>query len=171
VTGEATPAYLFDVSVPYKLRATFPHARLIALIREPAERAYSRWKHLVGLKCAEAAAAAAAAAAEGERERERERWCTSAGINEVFDRVAAMQLPALRMCIADSGVAQTAAELAAESSAVAHARYEALTQCMHRRNSALIAEQMGRLDEAAAVLMNDVPRLTVVRPPPRRPTE
>jgi hypothetical protein len=43
VAGEATPSYL---SVPYvaaRLRRDVPHARLIAILRNPVQRAYSSW--------------------------------------------------------------------------------------------------------------------------------
>jgi hypothetical protein len=60
VTGEATPSYLYDAHVPAKLlvspppspsthssKATFPHARLVVLLREPVTRAFSRVAHQV----------------------------------------------------------------------------------------------------------------------------
>jgi hypothetical protein len=41
VTGEATPYYLFHPAVPERVVATLPDVRLIALLRDPIERAYS----------------------------------------------------------------------------------------------------------------------------------
>ena len=41
VTGEATPYYLFHPAVPERVEATLPDVRLIALLRDPIERAYS----------------------------------------------------------------------------------------------------------------------------------
>jgi len=41
ITGEATPGYLFYPSVPEKMAEVVPQARLIALLRNPVERAYS----------------------------------------------------------------------------------------------------------------------------------
>lgn len=41
VTGEATPYYLFHPAVPERVAATLPDVRLIALLRDPIERAYS----------------------------------------------------------------------------------------------------------------------------------
>ncbi|MEO8289665.1 MAG: sulfotransferase domain-containing protein [Gaiellaceae bacterium] len=43
VTGEASPYYLFHPLAPARVAATVPHARLIALLRDPVERAYSHY--------------------------------------------------------------------------------------------------------------------------------
>jgi hypothetical protein len=48
VTGEASPMYLYDERAP----ATIAHhlgtdVRLVAFLRQPAERLFSRWQHLV----------------------------------------------------------------------------------------------------------------------------
>jgi hypothetical protein len=45
VTGEATPYYLFHPHAPGRLRRVVPHARLIALLRDPVDRAYSHYRH------------------------------------------------------------------------------------------------------------------------------
>ena len=44
VSGEATPSYLFDPLVPERMAKTVPDARLIALLRNPVERAYSQYQ-------------------------------------------------------------------------------------------------------------------------------
>jgi hypothetical protein len=44
VTGEATPSYLALVSAARAVRAVSPRARLIALLREPGERAWSHYR-------------------------------------------------------------------------------------------------------------------------------
>jgi len=49
ITGEASPYYLFHPLVPERARADVPAARLIALLRDPVERAYSHYQHLVRL--------------------------------------------------------------------------------------------------------------------------
>jgi hypothetical protein len=46
-TGEATPFYLFHPAAPARLRATVPHARLVAILRDPVERAVSGYHHAV----------------------------------------------------------------------------------------------------------------------------
>jgi hypothetical protein len=43
ITGEATPNYLFNPSVPKRMAAVIPHARLIVLMRNPVDRAYSHY--------------------------------------------------------------------------------------------------------------------------------
>ena len=45
VAGEATPYYLFHPAVPKRMAATIPEARLIVLLRNPVERAYSHYQH------------------------------------------------------------------------------------------------------------------------------
>lgn len=41
--GEATPHYLFCPYVPERIESHVPDARLIAILRDPVERAYSDW--------------------------------------------------------------------------------------------------------------------------------
>lgn len=45
LTGEATPDYLFDHHAPRRLAATIPDARLLAILRDPVDRAYSFYNH------------------------------------------------------------------------------------------------------------------------------
>ncbi|KCV71289.1 hypothetical protein H696_02235 [Fonticula alba] len=45
VTGEATPGYMYRPEVPARIRAVLPDVKLIALVRDPAERAYSHYHH------------------------------------------------------------------------------------------------------------------------------
>ena len=44
---EASPYYLFDPEVPARVAAALPEARFVALVRDPAERAYSHYLHSV----------------------------------------------------------------------------------------------------------------------------
>ena len=45
VTGEASPAYLFHPRVPRRVRQALPSAKLIVLLRNPVDRAYSQYFH------------------------------------------------------------------------------------------------------------------------------
>ena len=45
-TGESTPFYLYDLAAQRRIAAAVPNARLIAVIRDPVDRAYSNWSHL-----------------------------------------------------------------------------------------------------------------------------
>jgi hypothetical protein len=47
VTGEASPAYLFYPHTAERVAETLPQARLIALLRNPVDRAYSQYFHAV----------------------------------------------------------------------------------------------------------------------------
>lgn len=44
--GESTPFYLWDRSAHLRIREAVPRAKLIAVIRDPVDRAYSNWTHL-----------------------------------------------------------------------------------------------------------------------------
>jgi sulfotransferase family protein len=44
--GESTPFYLWDKNAHLRIHAAIPHAKLIAIIRDPVDRAYSNWTHL-----------------------------------------------------------------------------------------------------------------------------
>ena len=41
--GEASPSYLWHVEVPSRIRDKVPDARIIILLRDPIERAYSQY--------------------------------------------------------------------------------------------------------------------------------
>ncbi len=43
ITGEATPRYLFEPLVPERMAQVVPEARLIVLLRNPVDRAYSQY--------------------------------------------------------------------------------------------------------------------------------
>lgn len=44
ITGEASPYYLFHPHVPQRIARTLPKVKLIALLRNPVERAYSQYR-------------------------------------------------------------------------------------------------------------------------------
>lgn len=45
--GEASPSYLWDSEAPGKISMILPHAKIIILLRDPVERAYSEYQMLV----------------------------------------------------------------------------------------------------------------------------
>lgn len=45
ITGEASPRYFFLPHVPGRVRETFPGIKLILLLRNPVDRAYSQYQH------------------------------------------------------------------------------------------------------------------------------
>ena len=47
LTGEATPYYLFHPLAPRRIAAHLPGAKLIVLLRNPVDRAYSHYSHMV----------------------------------------------------------------------------------------------------------------------------
>lgn len=49
MTGEASPYYLFHPDVPARVARMLPDVKLIALLRNPVDRAYSNYNHAVGL--------------------------------------------------------------------------------------------------------------------------
>lgn len=44
--GESTPFYLWDTAAHARIAEAVPDARLIAVVRDPVDRAYSNWTHL-----------------------------------------------------------------------------------------------------------------------------
>jgi hypothetical protein len=46
LAGESSPFYLWDRDAHRRIRAVIPDAKLIAVLRDPVERAYSNWAHL-----------------------------------------------------------------------------------------------------------------------------
>lgn len=69
--GEASPGYLFHPLAPRRVRETVPHAKLIALLRDPVDRALSHYHHEVALR-REPLSFEAALDAEDERTRGEE---------------------------------------------------------------------------------------------------
>jgi hypothetical protein len=49
IVGEASPSYLFHPAAPERVASLVPGARLIALVRNPVDRAYSHYQHEVAL--------------------------------------------------------------------------------------------------------------------------
>ena len=49
LVGEASPSYLFHPLAPGRARSLVPDAKLIALLRDPVDRAYSQYQHEVAL--------------------------------------------------------------------------------------------------------------------------
>ena len=49
LVGEATPYYLFHPGVPERVAADLPAVRLLAVLRDPVERAWSHYRHEVAL--------------------------------------------------------------------------------------------------------------------------
>jgi hypothetical protein len=49
LVGEASPSYLFHPQAPERVARMLPEARLIALLRNPVERAFSHYQHEVAL--------------------------------------------------------------------------------------------------------------------------
>ncbi|MDQ6660392.1 MAG: sulfotransferase domain-containing protein, partial [Chloroflexota bacterium] len=47
LTGEATPEYLFLPHIPKRVAQVLPHVKLIVLLRNPIDRAYSQYQHAV----------------------------------------------------------------------------------------------------------------------------
>jgi hypothetical protein len=44
--GESTPFYLYDRAAHPRMAADVPGARIVAVLRDPVDRAYSNWNHL-----------------------------------------------------------------------------------------------------------------------------
>jgi hypothetical protein len=49
IVGEASPSYLFHPLGPERVREVVPNVRLVALLRNPVDRAYSHYQHEVAL--------------------------------------------------------------------------------------------------------------------------
>lgn len=43
VTGEASPEYLYNIQTPIRIKKHFPNSKLIVLLRNPVDRAYSNY--------------------------------------------------------------------------------------------------------------------------------
>ena len=73
--GEASPSYVFHPLAPERVRAVVPDVRLIVLLREPGDRAYSHYQHEVALGRETLSFEDALEAEEGRLRGEVERIC------------------------------------------------------------------------------------------------
>jgi hypothetical protein len=73
LTGEATPYYLFHPQVAKRVKRSLPEVKLIILLRDPVDRAYSHYNHEVAMGVEklsfEKALQAESARLDGEHER------------------------------------------------------------------------------------------------------
>jgi hypothetical protein len=84
--GEAAPLYMFHPLVPGRVADLMPRARMIVLLRDPVERAYSHWKERRTEGKEPLDFAAALAAEESRTAGERERLAADPGyFSEPFD--------------------------------------------------------------------------------------
>jgi hypothetical protein len=70
VTGEATPYYLFHPHVPKRVATDLPNAKLIILLRNPIDRAFSHYQHTLRHPGAETLSFSEAIAREEERTKD-----------------------------------------------------------------------------------------------------
>jgi hypothetical protein len=47
LTGEASPYYMYHPSAPERIKAALPSVKIIAILRNPVDRAYSHYQHMV----------------------------------------------------------------------------------------------------------------------------
>lgn len=84
VIGEKSPSYLTDPAAPARIADALPDVRLLAVLRDPVDRAYSHYWHnrrlaKESLSFSEAIAVEAARVATAETTVERERYGYAAG--------------------------------------------------------------------------------------------
>jgi hypothetical protein len=77
--GEASPSYLFHPLAPGRVRSLLPEARLIALLRNPVDRAFSHYQHEVALGREPLSFEEALAAEDGRTRGEVERMIADPG--------------------------------------------------------------------------------------------
>jgi len=69
--GEASPEYIYYPESPHRIKAAIPDVKLIAILRNPIERAFSQYCYNVGRACEPLSFADALAA---ETERTQQNW-------------------------------------------------------------------------------------------------
>lgn len=67
VVGEASPSYIYNPRVPERIYTHFPNCKIIILLRDPIERAYSHYKHMLRIGFEDLATFEAAIEKEAER--------------------------------------------------------------------------------------------------------
>jgi hypothetical protein len=70
--GEASASYLYSPRAPGLIKSSVPHARIIAVLRHPADRAYSNYLHCV--QVGREPLGSFAEALQAEQSRMRDKW-------------------------------------------------------------------------------------------------
>lgn len=84
--GEAAPLYMFHPLAAERVAALLPEAKMIVLLRDPVERAYSHWKERRGEGVEPLGFAEALAAEESRTAGERERLIAEPGhVSQAYD--------------------------------------------------------------------------------------
>lgn len=86
ITGEATPYYLFYPLAPKRVRRMIPEAKLIVLLRNPVDRAYSHYHHEVRRGTEEATFEEAVEREAGRLVGEREEILRDGGYDSLSHR-------------------------------------------------------------------------------------
>jgi len=81
ITGEATPDYIFHPHCAQRSRQTVPNVKIIVLLRNPVDRAYSNYQHEVRLGVENLSFEEAVACEEQRLLGERERILSDEGYN------------------------------------------------------------------------------------------
>lgn len=50
ITGEATPNYMHHIQAPKRIKELFPNVKLILMLRDPVDRAYSHYNHALSIE-------------------------------------------------------------------------------------------------------------------------
>lgn len=135
MTGEASPSYIYTPDVADKLYKTFPHARLIAMLREPVERAFSRVAHAAELRCDRDRDLRGSASAP---------YCQTDGLRAAFDQIIRLEIDGVRACLQHVGLHPDT------STAEIYARWNAGVQCFTESNKR--AMQKVQSDDVRAIV-------------------
>ena len=73
LSGEASPDYLFYPMIPGRMKKILPDVKLVAILRNPVDRAYSQYNHSVRLNAETLSFEKAIESEEGRCAREKER--------------------------------------------------------------------------------------------------
>lgn len=97
ITGEASPSYFYAPNTPDKLHKTFPNARLILMLRNPIDRAFSRMAHAAQLRCDRYKCPI------NKPNCSPPVYCQPSGIRNIFDHVISSEIEATRRCLGEVG--------------------------------------------------------------------
>ena len=82
LTCESSPSYMLDPRAPGRARKHLPQVKIVALLRDPVERAYSHYRMMVRFGYEELSFAAATAAEEERIGEERDRLLTDPSFSQ-----------------------------------------------------------------------------------------
>ena len=126
ITGEASPSYVYAPDVADRMLQLFPRARLILMLREPIDRAFSRVAHAAQLRCDRLPS-------DSNTNLPVPEYCQPEGVQRLFDRLVELELEGVETCLKQVGLTLNAADEVVNSKDNIYQQWNNAAQCWKKQ--------------------------------------